>query len=880
MLAWNPLSTVSTRRPALVVALAVALVGAAGLGLSRLELRMDGRSLVPRGAPEVEFDARVRDTFGLTDPIVLRLRSQHPAGIYEPGTLRRLAELSAALTGCPELAGARITSLATETGDRFVPGTMDLRRFLEPFPQSPAAFEELRDDVRALGIYRGTLVAFDERSTVILIGLPASADRRRVHAALENELAARDLHDDVDILGAPIAESHLGNHILADLGIPGSQREGGVRGLGIGLLPLVLLFVGGVFGIAFRSPVATVLPLVQMGASVVFVFGCMGWAGVPVYLTMAVLPVILCVMGITDDIHFFNHLRHRRSGWPAEDPAEAVRATLGSLARPMVTTSLTTAAGFLSFAFSPLPPVAAFGIWAAVGIVFSMLWSLFVVPALLVRWRLRAGSVGGGAAWGRFAAAMVLRRRPVVILALLLLAAVPAGIARLRVQDGWIEGFSARSDFRRATADFESQFFGTHVLQLVVQAPRRQLAGEVAARDVHDWWIDLPHADVPDTAALAGGWVTLRRSAGRVPSDETPVDFESWTGWVRHASHAADTLVLATAMTFGSPLFALQPGAGDTLHYQVDVQPWMTPAMLTWSAELAEFLRRQNGLGVGGVLGPVDFLTTTQFIVRHRAADARQVPDDPGRIRWLWSQYARVRGEARLREILDADFGTGVLSVYLRNANFESSARLMRAVRAWHAAHPGPTSTRIDFAGDVAVSQTLIEAIVSTQVRSLALSLAVVLLVTSSFMRSLRWGLFCIVPCVFAVAGCFAVMGFAGMPLGVATSMFAAMVVGIGVDYAIHVVSRYRLAQAAGVPPGAAVSTAFTATGPALGIDALAVGAGFGLLAVSSVPANARLGIVVLACIAVAFATTCFLLPVLLAGRERGVSARSRPEST
>jgi predicted RND superfamily exporter protein len=105
------------------------------------------------------------------------------------------------------------------------------------------------------------------------------------------------------------------------------------------------------------------------------------------------------------------------------------------------------------------------------------------------------------------------------------------------------------------------------------------------------------------------------------------------------------------------------------------------------------------------------------------------------------------------------------------------------------------------------------------------------------------------VPAALAVAGTFAVMGWAGTPLGVATSMFAGMILGVGVDFAIHLVERYRLGSALGLGREAAIAEALAATGPAIVVNALAVALGFGVLVLSQVPANARLGGMTVICL-------------------------------
>jgi len=107
----------------------------------------------------------------------------------------------------------------------------------------------------------------------------------------------------------------------------------------------------------------------------------------------------------------------------------------------------------------------------------------------------------------------------------------------------------------------------------------------------------------------------------------------------------------------------------------------------------------------------------------------------------------------------------------------------------------------LSFAGDVAVSQTLIRAIVRTQVISLLGSLLGILVITTIMGRSLAWGALCVLPCALAVLVNFAIMGWVGMPLGVATSMFSGMTLGIGVDFAIHLLERYRRLRDRGPPP-------------------------------------------------------------------------------
>ena len=202
--------------------------------------------------------------------------------------------------------------------------------------------------------------------------------------------------------------------------------------------------------------------------------------------------------------------------------------------------------------------------------------------------------------------------------------------------------------------------------------------------------------------------------------------------------------------------------------------------------------------------------------------------------------------------------------MFLKDGNFVDTARLMSDIRGYEREHLAPKGIKLGFAGDVAVSQSLIHGIVTTQMQSLIWSLAGIFVVTAWFGRSLRWGFYCLLPSALAILVKFAIMGWAGIPLGVATSMFAAMTLGIGVNCAIHLLESFRLARNAGASPPEALSDSLRLTGPPALINTLAVSLGFGVLMLSQVPANARLGLLLVLGLVNCFIVSLVLLPVLL----------------
>jgi predicted RND superfamily exporter protein len=865
----NPLSRASLRRPFRTLGCVAALALAAAPGLVRLELRTDGAALIPRRSPAVVYDHAVRREMGLRDPVVAVVRTDHPDGIFNAGTLRRVRDLTASLDRLPGIGPANLTSLATEQGLRFRPGTLQRSPFLDPMPETPAALAELRSEIRRIGVYDRALISADGAGTAIVLGVPPEADRAAFYRRVrEIATAQASPHDRIDVIGAPVAETLLGSHILADLGVPRSwltDVEGTVEGTGrrIGLVPLSLAVMALVFLIGFQRPAAALLPLLKVGLCLEIVFGAMGWLGVPVYLTTAVLPVLLIAVGTASEVHLFRRYGELGRETPDRPRIERVRAAVEEVERPVLQAAATTAVGFLSFALSPLGPVQAFGFFAAGGVLLCLLGSFTATPAVLALlpagWVVRRASParsGGENAFSRVGRFAWRHRRAVLAASALVALLSLDGVRRVAVQDSWIDGFSPGSAFARQMRWFDRQFRGAHLLQVVVEAEPLLLAGKVDGGAVGDRELTLPLSLPPqqqrlDPARLPGSWIELR---GRPALP--------WSSWIESARTEKGRMLLSWPLRGGSPKFWLMPRPRERVSYEIRLEPLMAPAALRRAEGLEAFLGGRPG--VGGTFGPAEFLKTAAFLV-NPAPGSRRLPEDPQAARILWNNSERVRGPERLRQMVNAGYSRGLVSVFLKDSNYAATGRLMSEVKAYERRFLAPHGVRLGFAGDVAVSQALIGAVVSTQVGSLGLSLLGIFAVTAGLSRSLMRGLLCVIPASFAVLLNFAAMGWLGIPLGVATSMFAGMTLGVGVDYAIHLLARFK---AEGKDGEGALARALGETGPAILIDSGSSLLGFAVLLASQVPANHRLGGLLALSLIDCFAATLLVAPALLAGRR------------
>lgn len=889
-------------------------------GLPRLRLHTDGHALVPHGAPEFRIDEQIRAEFGILDPLVVLVSSTHPDGIFNQDTLQFVRDVTLAVSSVNGVTPATVTSLATEVGFRHLPNSLKFATLLDPLPESGSDIARLRDDVRKIRLYTGSIVSFDEKSTAVYVGTPAKCDRVRfftdVHKAIQRLRVPAN--DRIQVIGAPVAEALLGLHIIEDLGIPpkllGASTFGETESDGIsdsdsdfvarlfavrrfisrriGLLPVAILLMILVFAAGFRRTLSAVIPMLEVGACLFFVFGLMGLVGIPIYLTIAVVPIILTAAGVCDEIHLLScYRRHVHAAGGAIDQTEshraAVRATMREMAGPIMRTSLTTAVGFASFIWAPIEPVRMFGVVTAFGVVFCMVWSLTVMPAILtiinprrvVRISsgdvLSAESAASGdhtvkAPGGPFArlAELLMRRRALIVPAFgLLLFGSIFGIRKVVVQDSWIDGFDPHSEFRHATAAFNEQFFGTHVLQVCVDASKRTFAYTAESDTFKDHCYPLPAHLLRPPEQFIGDriWLSSMEDHGEA-STSRPNDGsgQSWRSSIESIETHGSQKCFRTPRSDGLPIYVVDRNQSRPVRIEVAGRPMTSPSVMAAVRSLGEFMRGKTRYAVGGVLDAADYIETSRYMIRPDEPDSRRIPQSVDEIESLWSKYAFIRGPQRRRQLVDSSYARALSTIYLRDANFVDTARLMRQIRSFEREKLAPEGISLEFAGDVAVSQALIDGIVSTQVKSLVFSLVGIFLVTCIMGRSWQYGLYCVLPCALSLPIVFATMGWMGIPLGVATSMFAAMILGAGVDFAIHVLDRFRAIASS---PEIAVRQALVDTGFPVTVNALALSAGMLVLTLSQVPANARLGLLLAVGLLSCLFVSLLLLPVLLKWR-------------
>ncbi|MDP7039520.1 MAG: MMPL family transporter, partial [Myxococcota bacterium] len=813
-----------------------------------LTLRTDGNALVPPDSPEVLSDAAIRKEFGIEDQIAVVVQTEHKDGIYNVHTLELVRKLSQRFAELQELRPSAIVSLATEKGSHTQPGTYNFLPYLEPPPRTSGRLSWLRKRLGELPLYAGTLISFDASATVILIDAPdgsSGVSRLALHGQLKTIVEELQVEGNkVVITGAPIAESLLGQHVMQSL---------------LRLLPLVIVLMALILFLVGKSFWAVLLPLQEVLAALVFTFGLMGWFGVPVYLTTAILPVILTAVGVADEIHIFNCYRQILNQ-NSTNVRESLVQTMREMTPPIVKTSLTTALAFVSFAFSSVQPVQAFGLFMAIGVLFCLVWSLTVIPAALMlipAERFYSGQQAQGTVSFRLLkalATLVMKRsRLVLILFMGFLLGASLGLPKLFIQDSWLDGFSPQSAFRQETQEVNQAFKGIHQLRFCWDAAPVEVSGSLVPTSIKAHSLLVSGDLVQEPRWLRHSLVHLDSSPGH--------GFR-----IRAARFEGENIRIETLEDDG-PMVLDVPTQGTSSAIKFRIQPAANRLLeakeIDRIKEFATFL--QSHAYVGGVTSTWDYLAAANFIgTGHRAGMYTLADEKYKTPKRALSLIKSILGQERRNELMNKANHRALFTLHLKNANFLQTQELLRAVEAYSEKMITPHGVRLRLAGDVAVSQAMIPALVNTQVASLLFSLVCIWLLSLLLQKSLFFSVLVVLPSTLAIWLLYALMGLWGMPLGVATSMFGGISIGLGVDYAVHFLERYRQNLSRGLVLEQAIIEAMASRGMAIVCDALTIGLSFGVLLFSLVPANHALGKVAGLCVLICFLATVTVLPALI----------------
>lgn len=153
--------------------------------------------------------------------------------------------------------------------------------------------------------------------------------------------------------------------------------------------------------------------------------------------------------------------------------------------------------------------------------------------------------------------------------------------------------------------------------------------------------------------------------------------------------------------------------------------------------------------------------------------------------------------------------------------------------------------------------------IITGQINSLIFAILIVLVLLTIIFRSFKGGLISTIPILVSVIFLLGFMGIARITLNSATALLSSIMIGVGVDYTIHFLWRYKSELVFSDHPQAIIKT-LTTTGRGIVYNALSVMVGFSVLVFSGFTSIRFFGYLVLISIGVCLISALFVIPSLL----------------
>lgn len=251
------------------------------------------------------------------------------------------------------------------------------------------------------------------------------------------------------------------------------------------LFGVALLFIMLVLYMTFRRVSDVFLLMFVIVVGIVWVIGLMGWVGIA-YTTMsvAIMPLMLGI-NIAYVIHILSRYYEEREG--GGDIFFSATTSVKTVGVAVFLTAITTVFGFSSFLITDIPPMRDFGIVCMIGIAFSFLLALTLLPAVIVirdrrkkterleehlekmKKRRREGRYGKIVDGALVKVAMAAHRQPWIISAIVLVLIGFAVFSMMNLQTGADMRAMMPSDLPSAKAsDLVSDYFGAQDADVIL----------------------------------------------------------------------------------------------------------------------------------------------------------------------------------------------------------------------------------------------------------------------------------------------------------------------------------------------------------------------------------------------------------------------------
>ena len=723
---------------------------------SRMETDLD--KYMPQEHPAFIYSNQAEKWFNIKDGIIIAIENEN--GIYNPGTLKKIKDLTKKLQKMKEIEKSDVTSLYTADNIVGTEDGLDVKAFYKRVPKSKEKLDELKQKVRSNEMVFGRIVSEDETVSVIIARINDDVFSQDFYNRIIEVSKEFEGPEKIHVAGRPIVEG-----TMALLGPADMKR----------MVPIVILVIIIVLYLVMRSVKSTFFTLLVVLFSTIWAFGLMAAMGIPIYAVSTMIPVMLIAIGVADGIHLYSHLFHFMQENPDADKKTAVKNMLHEMWKPVVMTSVTTAVGFISLLTSEVYPIKYFGIFTAFGVMSAMLFSLVLIPAGILAFGLprpkkkikeedETNSDNSPHFAYKFADSVIKHKNMIYVATVLISALSIYGITKVWINSSFLEKFEKDSEIVLTDKFINEHFGGTSTLNVILEG------------------INEGEFKTPD--------------------------------------------VLRTVAQMQDEVVGELPVVGN-------------------SFSLADYLKRMNK------------------VMHADSAKYETIPDSRDLIAQYLLLYEMSGDPENLWQVVTEDYKKANITFQLKSDNSKALNSAIDIIEKYRPEFE-KAGIELNYAGSGYKALVFTDLILEGQIKSLIMSLFIIIILLSLMFKKLSIGFIGSVPIIVTALIGFGIMGLLNIPLSTTTALISSIAIGIGIDYAVHFIERYKIY--ANQTNDKTKTTHYTMkhTGRAIIFNAIIVIAGFLVLLFSVFPPNRTLGAMVSLNMFTSFLGTITIMLIIL----------------
>ena len=569
----------------------------------------------------------------------------------------------------------------------------------------------------------------------------------------------------------------------------------------------ILVFIIATLALIFRQIRFVVLPLITCTLCLVIILGFLSWIDWRLTVISSNFVLLLLIITLALTIHLIVRYRELQSNNPESNQHELVSQTVISMAKPCLYTVLTTIVAFTSLVVSDIRPVIDFGWMMTMGISLALVIAFITIPAGMVL--LGKGShtslKDNSSAFTAKFAWLTEHYGTLILLTALSLAALSAyGISKLEVENRFIDYFRSDTEIYRGMETIDTALGGTTPLDIIIQAP---VFDEPAINDVEEFESTDDDYSLDDDYAFEDEYGDMEEE------------------------------------------LAQDDASGLTESY------WFS------STGLADLEKLQTFIDAQPEVGKVNSLV--QLYVVARDLSNRDLNDlEIAIMRQNLSDeiYQQMVAPYLLEDIDEARIQLRAMETggQLRRAE------LLEKIHQYAIDEVGIAPKNIRFTGILVLYNNMLQSLYKSQIVTLGAVFTGIMIMFLVLFQSVKISIIAILPNFLAAGIVLGSMGIFGIPLDMMTITIAAITVGIGVDHAIHYLTRFKREFSLDSNYIGAMHRAHASIGQALFYTSITIIAGFSILALSNFIPSVYFGLLTGLAMLAALLGSMTLLPQLI----------------